>query len=71
LRIEDNGNGFDLTYPRLLSAHGLNNVERRAHLWNGSLNVSSQPGGPTILEIVLNPLRARAQNHEASFNAQL
>jgi len=58
--ISDNGRGFDVeeTLRRAeLTGHlGLLGMKRRAQLLAGNLDISSRPGGPTSLRLVL-PLR--------------
>ena len=58
LFIEDSGDGFDLEEVRGKGGLGLISMEERARLVNGILNMSSQPGVGTRVELRL-PLTGR------------
>ncbi len=50
VRVADNGDGFDLAATRRDSQFGLRNMETRARLMGGTLNLQSTPGeGTTVL----------------------
>jgi two-component system, NarL family, sensor histidine kinase UhpB len=51
-RIVDNGKGFDASKKR--NGIGLTNIINRAGLFNGKVNISSQPGQGCSLEVELN-----------------
>jgi signal transduction histidine kinase len=53
LEIEDDGRGFDSEAPIRPGRLGLAGMKERAELLGGELNVSSRPGGPTIVSAVL------------------
>jgi PAS domain S-box-containing protein len=49
LRIEDNGNGFDVNAKR--NGIGLSNIINRAEAYNGTVNINSEPGKGCALHI--------------------
>ncbi len=60
LRIEDDGVGFDMAAPRKVHSLGLMGLRERAQLLQGSVNVQSQPGAGTQIEISIPVLEAGA-----------
>ena len=62
LFIEDNGRGFDLSRPT--AGMGINNIQERAVILGGSLEIRSEPGSGT--QICLNiPGPGKRENHES------
>jgi len=62
LFIEDNGRGFDLSRPT--AGMGINNIQERAVILGGSLEICSEPGSGT--QICLNiPGPGKRENHES------
>jgi two-component system sensor histidine kinase UhpB len=53
LRIEDNGEGFNLEDARKKGGLGLISMEERVRLVNGSLSLRSEPGKGSIVEAVV------------------
>ena len=53
LRIEDNGEGFDLEDAHRKGGLGLISIEERVRLVNGSLSIHSEPGKGSTLEVVV------------------
>ncbi len=54
LRIEDNGEGFDLTARTSATrGNGLKNIRKRAESLNGSCEVQSAPGSGTSIIITV------------------
>jgi PAS domain S-box-containing protein len=53
LRIEDNGEGFDLDGARKKGGLGLISIEERVRLLNGSVSIRSEPGKGSTLEILI------------------
>jgi signal transduction histidine kinase len=51
LSIEDNGRGFELDTARNTSGTGLLNLEQRAVILKGSLNIQSHPGNGTKISL--------------------
>jgi len=49
ITIADNGNGFDTTEKLVNGQAGLKNMETRTKMLDGTMNVSSRPGGGTTL----------------------
>ncbi len=56
LRVEDKGSGFDVKEARKRGGLGLISMEERVRLMNGRLDIQSQPGVGTIVEVFL-PLK--------------
>jgi two-component system, chemotaxis family, CheB/CheR fusion protein len=56
LRIEDNGDGFDVEEARKGGGLGLISMEERVRLVNGKFDIQSQPGVGTIVEVFV-PLK--------------
>jgi two-component system, NarL family, sensor kinase len=50
---EDNGKGFDSTQPRTISGIGLKNIFSRVDLLRGKVDIDSEPGRGTIVNIDL------------------
>jgi signal transduction histidine kinase len=53
LRIEDNGEGFNLEDAHKKGGLGLISIEERVRLVNGSLSIHSEPGKGSTLEVVV------------------
>jgi PAS domain S-box-containing protein len=53
LRIEDNGEGFDLKDAQRKGGLGLISIEERVRLVNGSLSIRSEAGRGSTLEVVI------------------
>jgi len=53
LRIEDNGEGFNLDDAHRTGGLGLISIEERVRLVNGSLSIHSEPGKGSTLEVVV------------------
>ena len=53
LRIEDNGEGFDLEDAHKKGGLGLISIEERVRLVNGSLSIRSETGKGSTLEVVI------------------
>src|ERR671916_695524 len=53
LRVEDDGQGFDVTQPRPENSFGLMGMRERAESLGGQFRLSSEPGQGTSVEIVL------------------
>ncbi|GEO03175.1 hypothetical protein AAE02nite_08390 [Adhaeribacter aerolatus] len=54
ITVEDNGRGFNQNDPQnLLNGIGLSSIRNRVKLFNGTMNINSQPGKGTIVEIDL------------------
>jgi PAS domain S-box-containing protein len=54
ITVEDNGRGFNYSDPQLIyNGLGLSSIRNRIKLLNGTLNIISQPGKGTIVEIDL------------------
>ena len=53
LRIEDNGEGFDLEDARKKGGLGLISIEERVRLVNGFVSIRSEPGKGSTLEVVV------------------
>ena len=53
VKIEDNGVGFDLSKRNVTVGHGLNNMQVRADELGGDLNIMSELGRGTIIELTL------------------
>lgn len=50
LEVQDNGRGFDPSKASLLLGHGLANMQTRAHMVGGEVEITSAPGeGTTVL----------------------
>jgi signal transduction histidine kinase len=49
LEVRDDGRGFDVVTLPPNGGHGLANLRHRANAHGGHLEVSSQPGGPTVV----------------------
>ena len=56
LRVQDNGQGFSLEAPRKPESLGLAGLRERAHLLKGSVEITSQPGIGTRVDVTL-PVR--------------
>lgn len=56
LELRDNGQGFDTAQES--DGHGLASMRERAQALNGALTIDSQPGGGTVVTLVV-PLEAR------------
>ena len=52
VRISDDGKGFDLNGPRR-HGFGLTSMRERAEVRGGMINVSSEPGRGTVVEVVI------------------
>jgi signal transduction histidine kinase len=56
-RITDNGQGFDVTRALTQAAErgrlGLIGINERMRILGGTLNITSKPGGPTVLQLTL------------------
>ena len=59
LRVEDEGAGFDVEPARRAGGLGLISMSERARVAGGSLSITSQPGGGTIIALKL-PLAEQA-----------
>jgi len=55
--VEDNGEGFDLSKMGTFEGLGLRNIQHRAYLYGGHVNIDSAPGKGTRLTITV-PIRA-------------
>jgi signal transduction histidine kinase len=53
LRVEDDGQGFDVTQPRPENSFGLMGMRERTESLGGKFKLSSEPGEGTCVEIVL------------------
>jgi signal transduction histidine kinase len=53
LRVEDDGQGFDVTQPRPENSFGLMGMRERTESLGGQFRLSSEPGQGTSVEIVL------------------
>ncbi|MGV3587053.1 MAG: PAS domain-containing sensor histidine kinase [Adhaeribacter sp.] len=54
ITVEDNGRGFNYKEPdNLVNGIGLSSIRNRVKLFNGTLNINSQAGKGTIIEIDL------------------
>jgi signal transduction histidine kinase len=53
LEIEDDGRGFDVQTPTGVGRLGLAGMQERAELLGGSFGVTSRPGGPTVVSVLL------------------
>ena len=53
LRVEDQGSGFDVEPARRAGGLGLISMSERARVAGGSLTITSQPGGGTVIELRL------------------
>jgi signal transduction histidine kinase len=53
LRVEDDGQGFDVTQPRSENSFGLMGMRERTESLGGQFKLSSEPGRGTSVEIVL------------------
>jgi signal transduction histidine kinase len=53
LRVEDDGQGFDVTQPRSENSFGLMGMRERTESLGGEFKLSSEPGQGTSVEIVL------------------
>jgi PAS domain S-box-containing protein len=51
LRVRDNGDGFIVRMPRKPNSLGLMGLRERTHLLKGSINIESQPGQGTCIEV--------------------
>ena len=60
LRIEDTGDGFDLNEVKGKGGLGLISMEERVRLVGGKLNIQSQPGDGTTVEVFV-PLRGKGK----------
>ncbi len=49
LEVEDDGRGFDLSKVRLTLGHGVSNMQTRAQNVGGDVDITSEPGGGTIV----------------------
>jgi len=49
LKLEDDGNGFDVNVPR--DGYGLHNLDARTKLMQGNFVINSQPGKGTVVII--------------------
>ena len=57
LVIGDNGQGFDVSQARSSRQRGLGNLRSRSEAIGGELNLTSEPGAGTRLEVIV-PLQA-------------
>jgi signal transduction histidine kinase len=53
LAIADDGTGFDLQDERIANSMGMNNMQARAALMKGTLNIASSPGKGTTLALTI------------------
>lgn len=60
LRVEDQGAGFDVEPARRAGGLGLISMSERARVAGGSLSITSQPGGGTVIQLRL-PLGEKAE----------
>jgi signal transduction histidine kinase len=51
LKIQDDGQGFDLGRKRILSGNGISNMKERTNLLGGHFTISSEPGKGTSIAI--------------------
>ena len=51
--IGDNGRGFDVAQERSTRHHGLSNLRSRAEGIGGTMNIASEPGLGTRLELLI------------------
>lgn len=51
LKIQDDGQGFDLGRKRILSGNGISNMKERTNLLGGHFGISSEPGKGTSIAI--------------------
>jgi PAS domain S-box-containing protein len=53
LSVQDNGQGFSLDAPRKAQSMGLMGLRERAYLLKGSVDITSQPGQGTRIDVTL------------------
>ena len=53
LSITDNGKGFDMEKVKTKKGVGLHNIENRAELFNGKMNIVTSPGNGCKLNIII------------------
>jgi len=58
LVVRDNGRGFSLAQPRAPGSYGLLGLRERAYLLGGEVNIASEPGRGTTIEVRI-PLESR------------
>lgn len=58
LRVHDNGRGFSPEQPSRPGSHGLTGLRERAYLLGGEVDISSEPGRGTTIEVRI-PLQSR------------
>jgi signal transduction histidine kinase len=58
LRVRDNGRGFSPDDPRKPGSFGLMGLRERAYLLGGEVNIASEPGRGTTIEVRI-PLDSR------------
>jgi len=58
LTVRDNGRGFSLAQPRTPGSYGLLGLRERAYLLGGEVDIASEPGRGTTIEVRI-PLESR------------
>jgi NarL family two-component system sensor histidine kinase YdfH len=63
LTIQDDGLGLDLEQTKQAGHYGLAGMRERAELAGGQMEIGSQPGKGTCVQLKLNGMGRHANNH--------